>query len=733
MLATDWRHILGALPLIGRLDGDGALASVLMRDGVVRPADLRQLQADAAACLVPFALVLERSGQIDRAILAQAVADLAGMPLADLESHPPDPRLIDQFGAQRCLHLGVLPIRRVAGTVQVAIAVPAGWARLLPELKQVFGIVAPVHAPESALQTAIGATRGLGLRLAAESRVPAALSARSWPQALRGPVAPLAALACGALVLAWPSALVAGVLAWLLATLVATMALRATALGLAWRQRGTPEPAAGSTPLRLPMVSVLVPLYGEPDIAPRLLQRLGRLDYPRALLDVMIVLEAKDCTTRAALAAARLPGWMRVITVPDGPITTKPRAMNYALDFARGSIIGIYDAEDAPDPDQIRKVVQHFGDCGPDVACLQGALDYYNPRTNLIARLFTAEYASWFRVVMPALQWLGWPMPLGGTTLFVRRDALERVGAWDAHNVTEDADLGVRLARHGLRTEMLRSTTHEEANCRVRPWISQRSRWIKGHILTWAVHMRDPRGLWRDLGPWGFIGYQVVFLGAQSQVLLAPVMWSFWVMPLGIWHPVQALLPGVAVAGLVGLFVLAEMLVIATAVVGLSRTRHRRMGLWAPLLHGYHPMGAIAGWRALWEAFANPFYWAKTSHGHFDMAEATSGLSQADPRQVLVSPPPAAPEDAWHPPRSAADRVARTLALAEPVAPAPDPDPGRPLSPFRPGREVLSARLQAKDAALPLTPPPDQRVRTSPASIFSRVSNAREICARNAS
>lgn len=735
MLATDWRQITPApLPPVGQ-EGDSALAARLLRDGALRASDLHQVQAEAAQARLPLAEVLARSGQVDPGALARAVADHSGMPLADPLAHPPDPRLIDRLGARRCLALGVVPLRRVGGAVQVAVARPDTWPRIAPDLERVFGPVTPAHAPQAAIQSAIAAARGLGLRLAAETCVPAHLSTRSWPDTLAGPVLPMALGLLVALAVTLPLVLVAVVLAWLALTLVATAVVRAVALAVAVTERRRPATPPAVQPLRLPVVSVLVPLYGEPGIAPRLLQRLGRLDYPRALLDVMIVLEAKDTETRAALAACRLPGWMRVIIVPDGPITTKPRAMNYALDFARGSVIGIYDAEDAPDPDQIRKVVQRFAECGPEVACLQGCLDYYNPRTNLIARLFTAEYASWFRVVMPALQRLGWPMPLGGTTLFLRRAALDRVGAWDAHNVTEDADLGVRLARHGLRTEMLPTTTHEEANCRLRPWVKQRSRWIKGHILTWAVHMRAPRALRRDLGWRGFLGYQVVFLGAQSQVLLAPVMWSFWAILAGLPHPVQAVLPDTAITGLIGLFLLAEVLVVATAAVGLARTRHRGLGVWAPLLHLYHPLGAIAGWRAVWEAFANPFYWAKTSHGHFDLAEAaatprTVPLAQAQAGlavAVLAVAPrphslfrattalpvrhaePAAPAnlsqtDPAHAPETAAARIARALAQDDPA-------------------------LRAADAARAA----GQRVRTSPASIFSRVSKAREIWVRNAS
>src|SRR5690606_9418328 len=256
--------------------------------------------------------------------------------------------------------------------------------------------------------------------------------------------------------------------------------------------------------------------------------------------------------------ASELPEWMRVITVPRGTVKTKPRALNHALVYARGAIVGVYDAEDAPDPDQLMKVVSQFQRSGPEVACLQGVLDYYNPHTNWLSRCFTIEYATWFRLILPGIARLGLSVPLGGTTLFFRRSVLEELGGWDAHNVTEDADLGIRLARRGYRTELLDTVTGEEANCRAIPWIKQRSRWIKGYMMTWAVHMRQPALLWRQLGPRRFAGFQVMFLGSILQSLLAPLMWSFWILPFGLWHPLAAAMTRGELMFMVTLFLLSE-------------------------------------------------------------------------------------------------------------------------------------------------------------------------------
>lgn len=263
--------------------------------------------------------------------------------------------------------------------------------------------------------------------------------------------------------------------------------------------------------------------------------------------------------------------------------------MNFALGFTRGSIIGIYDAEDRPDPDQLQRVARHFARAGPDVACLQGALDYYNTGSNWMARCFTLEYASWFRVILPGLSHLGLVVPLGGTTLFLRRHAIEEVGGWDAHNVTEDADLGIRLARRGYRTELIATVTQEEANARPWPWIRQRTRWLKGYAMTWLVHSRNPARLWRDLGAWRFLGLQILLFGTLSQFLLAPVFWSFWLLPLGLPHPADALLPQWALIGLFALFLLSEAVNLAAAVLGATRAGKPRAALWAITLKAYFP------------------------------------------------------------------------------------------------------------------------------------------------
>ncbi len=338
--------------------------------------------------------------------------------------------------------------------------------------------------------------------------------------------------------------------------------------------------------MRLPRISILVPLYQEREIANRLIRRLERLNYPRELLDICLIVEQDDTVTQAALGAANLPRWMRKIMVPRAELKTKPRAMNYALDFCKRAIIGVYDAEDALEPDQLHKIVRRFEQAGPETACLQGVSDFYNTRTNWVSRCFTIEYATRFRVILPGLLRFGFVIPLGGTTVFFRRDVLEEIGSWDAHNVTEDADLGVRLARRGYQTELIATLTEEEANCRVWPWVRQRSRWLKGYAITWAVHMRSPKKLQKDLGPWRLFGIQLVFIGALSKFLLAPFLWTFWALPLGFSHPLAGTMSPTAIYLLTSLFFASELVSMTTGIIALAPDRHRRLWLWVPSLGG---------------------------------------------------------------------------------------------------------------------------------------------------
>jgi cellulose synthase/poly-beta-1,6-N-acetylglucosamine synthase-like glycosyltransferase len=423
----------------------------------------------------------------------------------------------------------------------------------------------------------------------------------------------------------------------------ATMALRLAALFA--RLRAGPQQIATAPRLvdsrRLPKVSLIVPLWREERVAGQLLEALAAMEYPAPLLDIKLVLEEGDAATRQAILDQPLPPTIEVVTVPHGAVRTKPRAMNYALPFCRGDIVGVYDAEDKPDPRQLRVVVDYLMDAPDDVACVQGYLDFYNPDRNWLARCFTIEYAVWFRVLLMGVQRLGIPIPLGGTTVFFRRKALEGFGAWDAHNVTEDADLGMRLARAGWRCEMIATTTLEEANCTdAWRWIGQRSRWLKGYALTWASHMRRPLRLRRELGWRGFLGFQVIFLGGLTSYLAIPLFVLLLTaqfgldLGLGLWEPI----PQPVRTALVGSMFLGQLVMLATALVALHDSGRRRTILWWPLfLLPYALLGAVAALRAVVEAFLAPFHWQKTEHG-LDLAP--DAQPSRPPSAVARSPYP---------------------------------------------------------------------------------------------
>ena len=562
-----------------------------------------------------------QTGSAERSLRAVAGVPLRAAPpppawRIDPQQAPPDPDLLRRVGAAACIAMGVLPWRRMGGAVTVLAPSPEILAAHGPGLTAALGPVRLALCDAATIRSAIVAAAAPELVLTAETRVAAADSCRDF-DGRRGTMlltAGAVLLLAGAL--AAPAAVVGLLAGWAILTLAGVLVFRLAALTIALRGTAEADRIPGDpVPARLPVVSLLVPLFREREVARHLVASLGAIDYPPDRLDICLIVEEDDSLTQAALVGVSLPPGAQVIAVPRGTIRTKPRALNYALPFTRGTIIGIYDAEDRPAADQIHRVVRHFARRGPDVACLQGILDYYNPAANWLARCFTLEYGGWFRVILPAVARLGLPVPLGGTTLFLRRHALESVGGWDAHNVTEDADLGVRLARYGYRTEVIATVTGEEANARAWPWVKQRTRWLKGYLVTWVVHMRAPRRLWRELGPRGFVGFQVLFLFGLSQFLLAPVLWSLWALPLGLPHPLSGVLAGRIGLAVAVLLLLSEIAGLCVFALGASRAGKRWLIGWVLTLPLYFPLATIAAWRALLQMMRSPFLWEKTAHG----------------------------------------------------------------------------------------------------------------------
>lgn len=595
------------------------LGQILVDMAFMAPADLLQALAIRDQCQAPLHQVLLAEGfaTADQILTAQS-AQWAAIRLTLAEA-PPDPACAEALDPIYCLENGVMPWMRLGKTLIIATCHPERFEDMVATLPDTAGPVVMGLASEADIHAAIAATHAQHLSRMAETALPEEDSCRSM-RVVAGRTDlqkfALAALGFAALVFLWPGAFYAAAAAWAALTLISVALMKGVAcfarLGGPLVSKASGAAPSGRPPLK---VSILVPLFREKRIASRLVARLSRLTYPKSRLEVLLLLEHCDGQTRAALAEAELPPWMRVLVVPPGELTTKPRALNYGLRFCDGEIIGIYDAEDNPAPDQIGLVAAHFNEAPPEVACLQGILDYYNPHANWLARCFTIEYAAWFRIVLPGMARMGFAIPLGGTTLFCRRKVLEDVGGWDAHNVTEDADLGIRLARRGFRIEMIDSVTLEEANCRFWPWIRQRSRWLKGYMTTYRVHMRRPLTLLRELGWRRFIGFQVLFLGALSQFVLAPVLWSFWLAVFDMPHPLLSFMGPYGQATTLSFFLLTECMGLIIGVTAVASPQHRGLIPWVPTLMFYFPLGAIAAYKAALEFVSRPFFWDKTEHG----------------------------------------------------------------------------------------------------------------------
>jgi glycosyltransferase XagB len=439
----------------------------------------------------------------------------------------------------------------------------------------------------------------------------AAVPASLWPR--RVAVA-LSLLACACIGLApqWGGAIAAWVMAL---PFLAIVLIRLAALWHLARPPATQStPHAALTDAGLPSYSVLIPLYDEAAVAPALVAAMNALDYPADKIEILFVTEASDARTRTALHAGHLTSNMTVLAVPEGLPKTKPRALNYALQFASGDIVAIFDAEDIPEPGQLRQAAAAFAAGGSDLACVQARLNIYNPGASVLTRQFTLEYAALFDAMLPILDRLGLALPLGGTSNHFRREILIEAGAWDPYNVTEDADLGFRLARLGKRVAMLSSITWEEAPATFDAWLGQRTRWLKGWMQTYIVHMRDPRRLWRELGAWQFAGFQITLGGMVLSAVVHP--WMYVLIAVHMLNG-QPLMPGGSGASLVCWSVLVAGYVSAMALVALAVKKRGgtlllRSALGLPL---YWLAISYAAYCALIELFVRPHHWQKTPHG----------------------------------------------------------------------------------------------------------------------
>lgn len=610
---------------IERVLGRQNIGTRLLLAGLLSRAQLNDALDLAQRTGVRLGRALVTRGYITHDQLAQFLAEQAQLPFFDLHSVTLDAtaaRLIDQATERT---LGILPLAADENEVTLAMVDPLNEQalRLAAHLTQ--RTVRPILVSEQDLEYAFERLYGSEYlsRSVSELLQRAPEDSAYWVLS-RGQQIALALLALLSalwLVADWRGYII------LLNAFATTFYLGFSAYKFYLAYRAvthelevpvSDEEVAALDDRELPVYTILVPVYKEAEVLPDLLEAINKLDYPATKLDVKVLMEADDTETIQAFERMKMPAHFQGIVVPVAPPRTKPKACNYGLIHARGEYVVIYDAEDLPDPDQLKRVLVAFRKSSPKVVCIQSKLNYYNRNQNLLTSWFTVEYSMWFDLFLPGLDASGAPIPLGGTSNHFKRSALIEAGAWDPYNVTEDADLGIRIFKRGYRTAIVDSTTYEEANSQIYNWIRQRSRWIKGYIQTWLVHMRHPLKLYRELGFTAFWSFQFVIGGTFFAALLNPIYWfltTLWFLTR--WEIIQIVFPGIVFySGALCLYV-GNFAFTYLNVAGAMRRGYYDMVKYALLSPLYWGLMSIGAWKGLWQLITKPYFWEKTKHGLF--------------------------------------------------------------------------------------------------------------------
>ncbi|GBD09864.1 Beta-monoglucosyldiacylglycerol synthase [Candidatus Thermoflexus japonica] len=600
------------------------LGEALVARGLLRPEDLDWALRIQAQTRERLGQILLSRGLVRRYDLYQTLADLWGVPFVDLLQEPPDPELLHRFRPEEILESWILPLRETPEGLEIATARRPDAALLEEAARRFGGPVARVRATTEwdirrtllrffRTDVLASATYGLYYRRPEESAHTVFTRSQffAFALALMGTLLGLALAPRLTLVL-----LNGLVNFFFMASVVFKFVV--SMVGARY-ERETPileEEVAALKDEELPRYTILVPVYREASVIGSLLANLKRLDYPPEKLEILLLIEEDDRETLEAAKAARPPGNVCFILIPDQIPKTKPKACNVGLFFASGDYLVIYDAEDRPDPDQLKKAVLAFRKGGPRLICVQAALNYFNARENFLTRMFTLEYSYWFDYMLPGLYRLGMPIPLGGTSNHFPTERLRELGGWDPFNVTEDADLGIRAIVEGFEVGVIPSTTYEEANTRVGNWIRQRSRWIKGYMQTALVHARNPWRLIRRIGLRRTLGFFLLVAGTPLTFLSAPWMWlmfAWWAITRT--HALDPFFPPpVLYVSLFNLLIGNAIGIYLNMLAGFKRGYYDLIP-WALLNPIYWVLHSIAAYKALWQLFTRPFYWEKTTHG----------------------------------------------------------------------------------------------------------------------
>lgn len=625
------------------------LGEALLRRGVISAEQLERALAMQRASGERLGRVLLTIGALSRQEMHAVLAETWGVPFVDLLLAGPSPDLVRTVDPELMSRAGWVPLSRRDDEAMVATSEPPDTqdiAEICGALDvsrvrfaattdwDIQNVIREVFSEQIAHRAAYG--------LSEQDPEQSALSGFSLWQKIAG-LTLVAAILIGALI-DWVATLTIVCSASSLIFLAAVL-FKVVAVSVAWRGLRRGEQASARIPdAELPVYTVLVPVYKEANIVGGLVSHLSQLDYPKEKLEILLLMEEDDLETIAAARAAAPPEMVRFVIIPEGIPKTKPRACNVGLFFARGEYLVIYDAEDRPERGQLRDAVAAFRAASDEVACIQARLNYFNAGENTLTRMFTLEYSFWFDYMLPGLDAMGLPIPLGGTSNHFRTDRLRELGGWDAFNVTEDADLGLRANAEGYRVGVIASTTYEEACSKTWPWVRQRTRWIKGYMQTSLVHSRRPLRFLRTCGLRGLVGFGLLIFGTPLIFLINPILWSIFVVWLVGEISGQQLLPDVfpGIWWYVALVSLVAGNLLMIGVNAFAVFRRRLFGLlpFAFLNPFYWMLHSIAAYRALYQLIRNPFVWEKTPHG-LSSSEPDVAIDMS--RHHVQTPAPAEP------------------------------------------------------------------------------------------
>jgi cellulose synthase/poly-beta-1,6-N-acetylglucosamine synthase-like glycosyltransferase len=599
------------------------VSQMLTRSGLVTTEQLQRATVEYSRTGDPIGDILVAHGAITEDVLVAALSELHQVQRVGLTDLEPDLEVARRLPEPLAQSLQVLPVAEAEdGTVLLAVgrllapedlerveeALDRPVRQLLANRTDLDQLVQRVHSEHYA-----DVSTHLLMESAPESSAHVVIAPAQKAVLV---MALLAVLVCGVI---WPMGTLIGLVgaasAAYLFVSVYKFRLTLRALGTHLETDVTAEEVAALDERHLPVYTILVPLYKEAGIVARLVRDINALDYPRTRLDVKLLCEEDDTETIDKIRSMNLPPHFHLVVVPDSQPKTKPKACNYGLQLSHGDFCVIFDAEDRPDPDQLKKAVVAFSRVPPEVACIQAKLNHFNQDQNMLTAWFANEYSMHFELVLPAMGASESPIPLGGTSNHFITSVLRDLGAWDPFNVTEDADLGIRLHREGYRTAMIDSTTLEEANSQVGNWIRQRSRWNKGYFQTWLVHMRHPFQLLSETGLRGFLSFNLT-MGSAFVLLMNPIFWALTTLYVFTQAGfIQQLFPGLVFYAASAMLFVGNFVFVYLNVAGsLQRGEFSitRTALLSPLYWG---LMSWAAWKGFIQLFTNPFYWEKTEHG----------------------------------------------------------------------------------------------------------------------